>query len=155
MATASSDLRKFEARREEMNRLKGKVLQLRNRLGRQKRLRSLNERSLHAGKARAHKVEGLLLEMQMDLKNLKGRLQEELTELGIGSAPLPSTLENGAKGDGAGALGDGDKPIGADGGADSGPKEEVSKPSEDGAENGMEPESKRPRVEESDNAIAA
>lgn len=71
-----------ESRAEEINALKGKVLQLRNRLGRQKRLRSLNERSLVAGKGRSHKVEGLLLEMQMDLKNLKERLQDELNELG-------------------------------------------------------------------------
>ena len=80
--TMSSDVKKFEAQQEEMNELRGKVMQLRNCLGRQKRLRSLNERSLHAGRHRAHKVEGLLLEMQMDLKNLKGRLQDELNELG-------------------------------------------------------------------------
>ena len=57
-------------------------MQLRNRLIRQKRLRGLNERSLIVGKSRSHKVEGLLLEMQMDLKNLKERLQDELMELG-------------------------------------------------------------------------
>ena len=51
-------------------------------LPRQKRLRGLNEHSLVAGKNRAKKAEGLLLEMQMDLKNLKERLQVELTELG-------------------------------------------------------------------------
>jgi hypothetical protein len=78
----SSTLSVYESRQEEMNALKGKVLQLRNRLLRQKRLRSLNEQSLIAGKSRSNKVEGLLLEMQMDLKNLKGRLQDELTELG-------------------------------------------------------------------------
>jgi hypothetical protein len=72
----------YESRQEEINTLKGKVLQLRNRLSRQKRLRGLNEHSLVAGKSRANKAEGLLLEMQMDLKNLKGRLQDELAELG-------------------------------------------------------------------------
>lgn len=80
--TMPGNLRTQEARHEEMNALRGKVLQLRNRLGRQKRLRGLNERSLIAGKSRANKVEGLLLEMQMDLKNLKERLQDELNELG-------------------------------------------------------------------------
>ena len=134
MATASSDLKKLEARQEEMNRLKGKVLQLRNRLGRQKRLRSLNERSLRAGKTRAHKVEGLLLEMQVDLRNLKGRLREELNELGIGSAPL----ENGDNG--AAPPENGDKPADSEGKQESG---------EVGADMDMEPDSKRPRVEES------
>ena len=91
----SAKLRTPESRHEEMNVLKGKVLQLRNRLGRQKRLRSLNERGLVAGKSRAKKVEGLLLEMQMDLKNLKGRLAEELTQLGIGDGTMPDMSENG------------------------------------------------------------
>ena len=80
--TMPSTLSDYESRQEEINSLKGKVLQMRNRLSRQKRLRSLNEHSLVAGKRRADKVEELLLEMQMDLKNLKGRLQDELTELG-------------------------------------------------------------------------
>ena len=80
--TMPSALGVYESRQEEINTLKGKVLQLRNRLSRQNRLRGLNEHSLVAGKSRANKAEELLLEMQMDLKNLKGRLQDELTELG-------------------------------------------------------------------------
>ena len=94
MVTMSDNLRQAEARQEEMNVLKGKVLQLRNKLGRQKRLRSLNERSLIAGKNKANKVEGLLLEMQMDLKNLKTRLHKEVTDLGIGNGIM---LSEGAK----------------------------------------------------------
>ena len=90
MVTMSDNLRQAEARQEEMNVLKGNVLQLRNKLGRQKRLRSLNERSLIAGKNKANKVEGLLLEMQMDLKNLKTRLHKEVTDLGIGNGIMPS-----------------------------------------------------------------
>jgi len=90
MVTMSDNLRQAEARQEEMSVLKGKVLQLRNKLGRQKRLRSLNERSLIAGKNKANKVEGLLLEMQMDLKNLKTRLHKEVTDLGIGNGIMPS-----------------------------------------------------------------
>lgn len=98
MVTMSDNLRQAEARQEEMNVLKGKVLQLRNKLGRQKRLRSLNERSLIAGKNKANKVEGLLLEMQMDLKNLKTRLHKEVTDLGIGNGIMPpdGTKENEA-----------------------------------------------------------
>lgn len=80
--TMPSTIRPYESRKEEMNALKGKVLQLRNRLGRQKRLRSLNEQSLVTGKSRAKKVERLLHEMEKDLKTLKGRLQDELNELG-------------------------------------------------------------------------
>lgn len=76
------DVKGFETQREELNKVKVEVMQLRNRLSRQKRLCGLNERSLIAGKNRSHKVEGLLLEMQMDLKNLKERLQDELRELG-------------------------------------------------------------------------
>jgi hypothetical protein len=42
----------------------------------------LNEQSVIAGKHRAKKMERLLLEMQVDLRTLKGRLQTELTDLG-------------------------------------------------------------------------
>jgi hypothetical protein len=73
---------KYESQRENLNKLKIKVLQLRNRLGRQKRIRGLNELNFKAGEKRADKVEGLLIEMQTDLASLKGRLQEELDELG-------------------------------------------------------------------------
>lgn len=90
MPTFFGDAKKYEAQQEEANALRGWAMQLRNRLSRQKRLRVLNERSLAAGRSRSHKVEGLLLEMQMDLKNLKERLQDELNELGIGNSPLPS-----------------------------------------------------------------
>eukprot|EP00584_Thalassiosira_punctigera_P018578 CAMPEP_0172554910 /NCGR_PEP_ID=MMETSP1067-20121228/56996_1 /TAXON_ID=265564 ORGANISM="Thalassiosira punctigera, Strain Tpunct2005C2" /NCGR_SAMPLE_ID=MMETSP1067 /ASSEMBLY_ACC=CAM_ASM_000444 /LENGTH=941 /DNA_ID=CAMNT_0013343377 /DNA_START=227 /DNA_END=3052 /DNA_ORIENTATION=- len=104
--TMSEDVETFEAQQEEINQLKGKVMQLRNRLSRQKKLRSLNERSLVAGKSRAHKVEGLLLEMQMDLRTLKERLQDELNEIGIGNSPVPLTPEKGADDNDPGILGD-------------------------------------------------
>ncbi len=76
------DVKTFEIQREKLNNVKIEVMQLRNRLSRQKRVRSLNERSLAAGKNRSRKVEGLLSEMQLDLTNLKTRLQDELRELG-------------------------------------------------------------------------
>lgn len=80
--TMPSFVRQHESRKEDMNTLKGRVLQLRNRLGRQKRLRRLNEQSVFAGNNRAKKVERLLKEMETDLKNLKERLQDEFNELG-------------------------------------------------------------------------
>eukprot|EP00571_Detonula_confervacea_P001265 CAMPEP_0172318422 /NCGR_PEP_ID=MMETSP1058-20130122/34814_1 /TAXON_ID=83371 /ORGANISM="Detonula confervacea, Strain CCMP 353" /LENGTH=1146 /DNA_ID=CAMNT_0013033253 /DNA_START=171 /DNA_END=3611 /DNA_ORIENTATION=+ len=101
MPTMSPALLPYESRSEEINQLKGKVLQLRNRLGRQKRLRNLNERSLEAGKGRSLKVEGLLVEMQMDLKVLKERLEDELNELGIGNSPITPTVNPENENDGA------------------------------------------------------
>jgi hypothetical protein len=83
-----ADLKKYESQKEDLNRYQARVMQLRHRLGRQKRLRRLNERTLTEGKSRSHKVENLLLEMQMDLKNLKERLHGELSELGISNTVL-------------------------------------------------------------------
>ena len=145
MVTMSGNLRAAEARKEEINILKGRVLQLRNRLGRQKRLRSQNERSLVAGKHRAHKVETLLLEMQMDLKNLKGRLHKEVLDLGIGNGIMPATAENGtnenaqeaATNIGSGAL---SLPT-----SDNAAVDRAVAPADIGNE--LEPESKRARVE--------
>jgi len=88
------DLKTFETQREELNSVKIEVMQLRNRLSRQKRVRSLNERSLAAGKNRSRKVEGLLSEMHMDLSNLKERLQAELRELGIGDFEEQPTVDS-------------------------------------------------------------
>ena len=76
-------LKKYESQKEDLNRYQASVMQLRHRLGRQKRLRMHNERTLREGKSRSHKVENILLEMQTDLKNLKERLHGELSELGI------------------------------------------------------------------------
>ena len=73
-----------ESDREAINALRGRVLQLRNVLGRQKRLRAQNERSLLAGTQRAGKFEGTILEMECDLRTLRERLASELVELGVG-----------------------------------------------------------------------
>eukprot|EP00978_Attheya_sp_CCMP212_P021612 scaffold63425_cov56-Attheya_sp.AAC.3 len=73
----------WEADRHEMLSLKGKVLQRRNELYRQRRIRILNERSYIAGTDRTQRVEGLLVEMKADLQSLKERLQDDLVELGI------------------------------------------------------------------------
>jgi hypothetical protein len=75
-------MREWEADRHEMLSLKGSVLQLRNELYRQRRIRILNERSYIAGTDRTQRVEGLLAEMKADLQSLKERLQDDLVELG-------------------------------------------------------------------------
>jgi hypothetical protein len=62
--------------------LEASVLQLRNELYRQRRMRLLNERTFVATRDRSHRVEGLVSEMRADLKSLKNRLEEELNELG-------------------------------------------------------------------------
>ena len=148
MVTMSSNLRAVEARKEEINVLKGKALQLRNRLGRQKRLRSQNERSLVAGKHRAHKVETLLLEMQMDLKNLKGRLHKEVLDLGVGNGIMPAVAENGTNENAHEAtttLEDGATSLPA---SDNAATDQAVAPAADnGIGNELEPGSKRARVE--------
>ncbi len=66
-----------------MRQLQGKVMQLRNKVYRQKRIRYLNERSSVSGDDRRRRFEVLLSDMKSDLDSLKGRLKEELNELGI------------------------------------------------------------------------
>ncbi len=66
-----------------MRRLQGKVMQLRNKVYRQKRIRFLNERNTVSGDDRRRRFEVLLSDMKSDLDSLKGRLKEELNELGI------------------------------------------------------------------------
>lgn len=66
--------------------LRASVLQLRNELYRQRRVRMLNERTLASTKERATRVETLVAEMRTDLKTLKRRLDEEVAVLGIGES---------------------------------------------------------------------
>lgn len=56
--------------------------QRRNELNRQKRIRAQNERALVAARDRSRRVEALVSEMRADLKSLKERLDDELSELG-------------------------------------------------------------------------
>ena len=58
------------------------MLQLRNEVYRQRRIRILNERSCSSGKERSDRCESLLAEMKADLNSLKERLNDELVELG-------------------------------------------------------------------------
>jgi len=77
------EIRDFEAHQQDSYTLQAQVLQLRNQLYRQRRIRTLNERTLAATSERSDRVECLVAEMRTDLKSLKSRLDEELKELGI------------------------------------------------------------------------
>jgi len=78
-----SEVRNCEDDRQRALTLRGQVLQLRNELYRQRRVRMLNERTYASYQERAGRVEALVSEMRTDLKTLKRRLDEEVTELGI------------------------------------------------------------------------
>lgn len=78
-----SEYKEWEVNREELRRLQGRAMQLRNKVYRQKRLRFLNERSCLTGKDRRGRFKILLSDMKSDLDSLKGRLKEELYELSI------------------------------------------------------------------------
>ena len=77
------EIRKLEDDRQEYLVLKAQVLQLKNELYRQRKVRILNERAYAATQDRAARVEALVAEMRTDLKTLKRRLDEEVAELGI------------------------------------------------------------------------
>ena len=74
--------REWEDIRVEGSWLRAQVLQRRNELARQRRLRVMNERALAATTDKAMRVENLVSEMRADLKSLKDRLDYELIELG-------------------------------------------------------------------------
>ena len=68
------------------------VLQLRNQLYRQRRIRLLNEKTYAATQEKASRVESLVAEMRTDLKSLKGRLDVEIRELGISEEQAENIL---------------------------------------------------------------
>jgi hypothetical protein len=84
----------FEECRQESYILQAKVMQLRNQLYRQRKIRTLNERTFHATRDRSTRVESLVAEMRTDLKSLKYRLDEELKELGIDQDRAESILKS-------------------------------------------------------------
>lgn len=77
------DYKNWEQAREELRRLEGTAMQLKNKILRQKRIRYMNERSYISGENRRRRFELLLSDMKSDLDSLKCRLQEELNELDI------------------------------------------------------------------------
>jgi len=72
-----------EKKEQERIRLKARLRQLRNEVNRQRRIRLLNQRTHAATEERAVRIESLVSEMRTDLKNLKRRLDEEVSSLGI------------------------------------------------------------------------
>jgi hypothetical protein len=75
--------REWEDIRDELSVLRASVLQRRNELARQRRVRALNERAFTTTRDKSLRVEHLVSEMRADLKSLKDRLDYELIELGI------------------------------------------------------------------------
>lgn len=88
----SINVRNLEDQNQQYLTLQAKVLQLRNQLYRQRRIRILNEKTYNATKERAARVESLVTEMRTDLKTLKGRLDDEIRELGISEENAESIL---------------------------------------------------------------
>lgn len=88
-----SEIRKLEDQRQEHLILQAKVLQLRNQLYRQRRIRLLNERTYAASQERASRVESLVAEMRMDLKSLKNRLDLEIRDLDISEEQAENILK--------------------------------------------------------------
>jgi hypothetical protein len=79
----TKEIRKWEDDEQEYLTLQGSILQLKNALYRQRRIRILNERTSASMNDRYQRAEELVSEMRSDLKSLKRRLGEELNELGI------------------------------------------------------------------------
>jgi hypothetical protein len=77
------EIRKMEDDNQVEIDLRARALQLRNQLYRQRRVRMLNERTQATTQERAVRIESLVAEMRTDLKTLKRRLDEEISELGI------------------------------------------------------------------------
>jgi hypothetical protein len=84
----------WEEMRQESYTLQSKVLHLRNELHRQRRIRTLNERTAASFKERSLRAEALVTEMKADLKSLKDRLGDEVGELGIDRAKADSLLSS-------------------------------------------------------------
>jgi len=72
----------WESQRFDLYKLEGKVLQLRNDVLRQRKIRLLNERTCSYGKAREKRCKILLAKMRADLHSLKERLNDELSDIG-------------------------------------------------------------------------
>jgi hypothetical protein len=89
----SNEVRKLEDQRQEHLNLRAKVLQLRNQLYRQRRIRMLNEKTYSSSQERASRVESLVAEMRMDLKSLKSRLDSEIRDVGISEEQAESILK--------------------------------------------------------------
>jgi hypothetical protein len=76
-------VKKWEKEEQEFLTLQADMLQLKNALYRQRRIRLLNEKTNTTSSERCDRAEALVAEMRADLKSLKHRLDEELSELGV------------------------------------------------------------------------
>eukprot|EP00538_Stauroneis_constricta_P000310 CAMPEP_0119548442 /NCGR_PEP_ID=MMETSP1352-20130426/2372_1 /TAXON_ID=265584 /ORGANISM="Stauroneis constricta, Strain CCMP1120" /LENGTH=1054 /DNA_ID=CAMNT_0007593725 /DNA_START=73 /DNA_END=3237 /DNA_ORIENTATION=+ len=88
----TSEIREWEDHAEEYVVLQAEVSQQRNALMRQRRIRTLNERTYAATLERTTRIENLVNEMQADLKSLKSRLNDELKDLGLSESTATSIL---------------------------------------------------------------
>lgn len=90
----TEEFRKWEDDEQEFLTLQASVLQFRNALVRQKRIRLLNEKTNSATADRYIRSAELVAEMRSDLKSLKHRLEEELNELGLDETATEQILSN-------------------------------------------------------------
>lgn len=77
--------REWEDSKCELSLLRATMLQKRNELNRQRRIRQFNEMTLASTSERSLRMEALVHEMRTDLKSLKDRLDDELVELQLDS----------------------------------------------------------------------
>lgn len=94
----TKDIREWEDDEQEYLTLRASVLQLKNVLYRQRRIRILNERTSVSMDDRYQRAEELVSEMRSDLKSLKHRLEEELSELGIAEETMTAIFSQFYKG---------------------------------------------------------
>jgi len=88
-----AQVKSWEDERYELFKLKAHVLQLRNDLKSQKKIRIINERSFSLVEKRSSKTACLVIEMLEDLKKLKKKLANELVELGVDQEKANSILK--------------------------------------------------------------
>ena len=77
--------REWEDSKCELSVLRATMLQKRNELNRQRRIRQFNEMALSTTSEKSLRMEVLVHEMRTDLKSLKDRLDDELAELHLGT----------------------------------------------------------------------
>jgi hypothetical protein len=104
------DFRRCEEEEQEYLTLKASSLQLRNALYRQRRIRMLNERTASSMQDKYQRAEELVAEMRTDLKNLKRKLEGELSELGISEDVANQILSKFYKGQNENDRGDASTP---------------------------------------------
>lgn len=90
----TNEFRTAENEEQEYLELQAKLSQLKTALSRQRRMRVHNEKTNGITKDRYNRAEELVTEMRSDLKSLKSRLLDELTELDINEDAAESILSD-------------------------------------------------------------